>query len=65
MAEALIKYETINSDQIDDIMQGKAPGPPADWYDDDSSSTPRKKASKPKSTKEDDAPTGEPPAKPA
>ncbi len=65
MAEALIKYETINLDQIDEIMQGKAPGPPADWYDDDSSSTPRKKASKPKSTKEDDAPTGEPPAKPA
>ncbi|MCG8429451.1 MAG: ATP-dependent metalloprotease, partial [Chromatiales bacterium] len=34
MAEALIKYETIDSDQIDDIMGGKPPRPPADWTDD-------------------------------
>jgi len=31
MAEALIKYETIDSDQIDDIMDGKDPRPPRDW----------------------------------
>ncbi|MCC6209116.1 MAG: ATP-dependent metalloprotease, partial [Gammaproteobacteria bacterium] len=31
MAEALIKYETIDSHQIDDIMQGKEPRPPRDW----------------------------------
>jgi cell division protease FtsH len=31
MAEALIKYETIDSDQIDDIMSGKKPRPPKDW----------------------------------
>jgi len=31
MAEALIKYETIDSDQIDDIMAGKPPRPPRDW----------------------------------
>jgi len=31
MAEALIKYETIDSDQIDDIMKGNAPRPPRDW----------------------------------
>jgi cell division protease FtsH len=31
MAEALIKYETIDSDQIDDIMAGKRPRPPQDW----------------------------------
>jgi cell division protease FtsH len=31
MAEALIKYETIDSNQIDDIMQGKEPRPPRDW----------------------------------
>ncbi|CAK0777842.1 ATP-dependent zinc metalloprotease FtsH [Gammaproteobacteria bacterium] len=30
MAEALIKYETIDSDQIDDIMSGKPPRMP-DW----------------------------------
>ena len=32
MAEALIKYETIDSDQIDDIMEGRAPRAP-DWED--------------------------------
>jgi cell division protease FtsH len=26
-----MKYETIDSDQIDDIMAGKPPRPPADW----------------------------------
>ncbi|MCB1865347.1 MAG: ATP-dependent zinc metalloprotease FtsH [Chromatiales bacterium] len=31
MADALIKYETIDSEQIDDIMQGRDPRPPADW----------------------------------
>jgi len=31
MADALMKYETIDSDQIDDIMDGKPPRPPADW----------------------------------
>ena len=33
MAEALIKYETIDSHQIDDIMAGKPPRPPQDWDD--------------------------------
>ncbi|MBD3670937.1 MAG: ATP-dependent metalloprotease, partial [Gammaproteobacteria bacterium] len=33
MAGALIKYETIDSDQIDDIMEGKTPRPPRDWDD--------------------------------
>ena len=31
MAKALIKYETIDAEQIKDIMAGKAPGPPEDW----------------------------------
>jgi len=31
MAEALLKYETIDADQIDDIMNGKSPRPPKDW----------------------------------
>jgi len=35
MAEALIKYETIDSDQIDTIMAGNKPQPPKDWSDDD------------------------------
>jgi cell division protease FtsH len=33
MADALMRYETIDSDQIDDIMEGKVPRPPADWDD--------------------------------
>jgi cell division protease FtsH len=36
MAEALIKYETIDSTQIADIMQGKVPKPPKGWDDDSS-----------------------------
>ena len=37
MAEALIKYETLGVEQINDIMMGRAPRPPEDWMDDDSS----------------------------
>ncbi len=33
MAEALMKYETIDLDQINDIMDGKTPRPPTDWTD--------------------------------
>ncbi len=33
MAEALIKYETIDSDQIEAIMEGRTPPPPKDWDD--------------------------------
>ncbi len=35
MAEALMKYETIDREQIDTIMNGKMPGPPSGWNDDD------------------------------
>jgi len=34
MAKALMKYETIDSDQIEAIMQGKEPGKPSGWDDD-------------------------------
>ena len=33
MAEALVKYETIDGSQIEDIMNGKEPKPPEDWND--------------------------------
>jgi cell division protease FtsH len=33
MAEALMKYETINEDQISEIMAGREPQPPEDWDD--------------------------------
>ncbi|MES9941762.1 MAG: ATP-dependent zinc metalloprotease FtsH [Candidatus Thiodiazotropha sp. 6PLUC2] len=35
MADALMKYETIDTQQINDIMDGKPPRPPKDWVDDD------------------------------
>ena len=35
MADALLKYETIDDNQIRAIMEGREPGPPADWNDDD------------------------------
>lgn len=31
MADALMKYETIDTDQIDDIMAGRTPREPRDW----------------------------------
>ncbi len=33
MSEALMKYETIDSGQIDEIMNGNKPSPPKDWED--------------------------------
>jgi len=41
MAELLMKYETIDSDQIDAIMEDREPGEPRDWADrSDNSDTP-------------------------
>jgi cell division protease FtsH len=31
MADALMKYETIDVNQINAIMEGREPGPPQDW----------------------------------
>jgi cell division protease FtsH len=64
MAEALIKYETIGSDQINEIMQGKVPSPPAGW-DDDNDSGNVAKVSETDTQKQASAPRVEPPAKPA
>lgn len=38
MADALVKYETIDQQQITDIMQGRDPQPPEGWDDDSSAS---------------------------
>jgi cell division protease FtsH len=35
MADALMKYETIDSKQIDQIMEGREPDPPAGWQEGD------------------------------
>ncbi|MDJ0940535.1 MAG: ATP-dependent zinc metalloprotease FtsH [Woeseiaceae bacterium] len=50
MAKALVKYETIDQTQINDIMEGREPRPPADW-DDTTTTTPSGGA-----TSESDAP---------
>ena len=60
MAEALIKFETIDEQQIADIMAGRDPKPPADWEDrdldtPDSSTRPRERRGG-----EGDAPAGRP-----
>jgi cell division protease FtsH len=34
MSETLLTYETIDAGQIDAIMEGRQPGPPADWIED-------------------------------
>ena len=31
MAKTLLEFETIDAEQIDDIMAGRAPRPPRDW----------------------------------
>ena len=59
MAEALIKFETIDDSQIADIMQGREPKPPADWEDPHPGSPPD---IRPRPTRggEGDAPSGRP-----
>ncbi len=61
MADALMKYETIDADQIDDIMAGKQPRDPEGWDNNNGGST----AKKVDDVKKDDAPSGEPREKPA
>ena len=34
MADGLMKYETLDVQQIKEIMEGKAPSPPEDWIED-------------------------------
>jgi cell division protease FtsH len=41
MADALIRYETIDETQLKDIMSGKPPQPPAGWDDTLSNRPPR------------------------
>ena len=37
MADTLLKYETIDASQIDDIMAGATPREPKGWSNDDTS----------------------------
>ena len=55
MAQALIKYETIDEEQIRDIMEGREPRPPEGWED-----LPPSSGAKPRERPEGGAPTGTP-----
>ncbi len=57
MAEALIKYETIDEEQLKDIMAGNPPRPPAGWDDTLINKPPQ---SKPPATQQPAAPIGSP-----
>jgi cell division protease FtsH len=57
MADALIRYETVDEAQITDIMQGKEPQPPDDW---DSSDSPPPVRTESEEKKKDDPNIGEP-----
>jgi cell division protease FtsH len=50
MSDALMKYETIDSKQIDQIMDGKKPSPPESWSDDDSSDSSGGESKSPKAS---------------
>lgn len=62
MADALMKYETIDTSQIDEIMDGNTPSPPDGWDDNNSEEPP--KASKQKPDKSMDSKIGGPAAQP-
>jgi len=58
MAAALMKYETIESSQIDDIMQGNEPKPPKGWGGNGSGSSSSGDSAAPKAEAEKDSDNG-------
>ena len=61
MKDALMKYETIDANQIDDLMERKTVRAPKDWDNDDEQAS-KKSASKDKaddSSPDDSAPSNE------
>jgi cell division protease FtsH len=56
MADALIKFETIDEEQIKDIMQGRDPRPPDGWDDRDLPSS----GTKPRERLDGESPSGRP-----
>jgi len=53
MSDALMKYETIDSDQIGQLMERSEVSPPKDWSDDDSGSSTPSSGAKKEAKKED------------
>jgi cell division protease FtsH len=60
MADALIKYETIDEKQIADIMAGRDPRPPEDWSDKTPPPKPETPSKKKESKAESDSSIGNP-----
>ncbi len=58
MKDALMEYETIDADMIDDIMKGEKPRPPADWSDTDSSNSDGSGSSATEASSEDEDKSG-------
>lgn len=54
MAKALVKYETLDTGQIDDIMAGQKPRPPKDWIDNEPTSGVTAKSPEDDSAKDSD-----------
>lgn len=76
MAEGLIKYETLNAAQIEEIMAGKPPSPPDDWdsigtppsndlVDEPKSHSPKKRRINPRSKPAEGSYSVEPPVEPS
>ena len=60
MKDALLEYETIDADQITDIMAGRKPRPPADWSSDGSGSGSARSTVREPETKAGDSTIGGP-----
>ena len=60
MADALLKYETIDNEQIDDIMASKVPKPPEDWDSDTNNNLQKKVENKVVPLKPEDGKIGSP-----
>ncbi|MCL6269987.1 ATP-dependent zinc metalloprotease FtsH [Sansalvadorimonas sp. 2012CJ34-2] len=56
MKDALMEYETIDTEQIDDIMEGRKPKPPKDWNENGGSGDSGAKAEGAEEEAETDAP---------
>jgi cell division protease FtsH len=60
MKDALLEYETIDAEQINDIMAGRKPRPPADWDSSDSGSGSARASARSADSKSTDSPIGGP-----
>ena len=59
MKDALMEYETIDTPQIDDIMEGRKPKPPKDWDQNGNSSSGGTEAKPEEAKPESDAPSAD------